>query len=442
MKRNQKRNKGNELWERAKKLIPGGSQLLSKRSEMFLPGQWPAYYSKARGIAVWDLEGKRYEDFSLMGVGSCTLGYADSDVNQAVKQAVQRGSMCTLNVPEEVELAELLCELHPWADMVRYARTGGEAMSVAVRIARAHTGKDKVIFCGYHGWSDWYLSANLADEKNLDGHLLPGLEPSGVPRNLLGTSLAFAYNRIEELERLVAQHSDVGVIIIEPLRHQEPQNDFLKKMRAIADSTGAVLIFDEISIGWRITVGGVHLRYGVTPDIAVFGKAMSNGYPMAAVIGKGNVMRVAEKTFISSTYWTEAVGTVAALATIKKMLRLDVPAHLQRIGAMIGEGWKRLAEKHSLAIKVIGPEALITFTFDYGSKSQALRTLFTQEMLKRGYLATGSVYVSYAHTEKSVTRYLASVDEVFALIKAGIERGQTETLLEGPVAHTGFKRLT
>ena len=213
---------GQKLWKKAKTLIPGGNQLLSKRAEMFLPDQWPAYFKKAKGIRVTDLDGKTYTDFSRMGIGACVLGYADSDVNRAVKKAVDSGSMSTLNSPEEVELAEVLTNLHPWADMVRYARTGGEAMSIAVRIARAYSGKEKIAFCGYHGWHDWYLSGNLASDKNLDGHLLPGLEPRGVPRGLLNTAIPFRYNHIEELEEIVKKYS-IGVIVMEPYRHEEPE---------------------------------------------------------------------------------------------------------------------------------------------------------------------------------------------------------------------------
>jgi glutamate-1-semialdehyde aminotransferase len=175
---------GQRLYTQAKTRIPGGTQLLSKRPEMFLPDQWPSYYSRARGVEVWDLDGNKYIDMSYNGIGACVLGAADPDVDEAVKAAIDAGSMSTLNAPEEVELAELLCELHPWAEMVRYARSGGEAMAIAVRIARAKTRRDRVAFCGYHGWHDWYLAANLAEEKALDGHLLPGLEPTGVPRGL------------------------------------------------------------------------------------------------------------------------------------------------------------------------------------------------------------------------------------------------------------------
>ncbi len=442
MKKKETTRNGITLWNKAKQIIPGGSQLLSKRSEMFLPGGWPSYYQKAKGIEVSDLDGKKYFDFSTMGVGACVLGYADEDVDRAVCEAVKKGSMTTLNCPEEVELTELLCEIHPWASMARFARTGGEAMTVAVRIARAHTGKDKIVFCGYHGWHDWYLAANLGNTKKLDGHLLPGLNPAGVPRVLKGTALPFSYNNVKELEHIVSKHKDIGVIVVEPLRHQEPLNDFLQKVATIAKKAGAVLIFDEISIGWRLTVGGAHLVYGVNPDIAVFAKAMSNGFPCAAIIGKRSVMESAQKTFISSTYWTDRVGSVAALTTVKKLRRENVSAHLKKIGKLIGEGWKKQAKKHNLDITVLGPEALVTFTLNYGEKSQALRTLFTQEMLSRGFLAGPSVYVSYAHKEKHMKAYLKAVDEVFGILKRALESKSVTSFLRGGVAHSGFKRLT
>jgi glutamate-1-semialdehyde aminotransferase len=433
---------GIELWNKAKRIIPGGSQLLSKQSEQFLPEQWPSYFKKAKGIEVWDLDDNCYIDMSLMGVGACILGYADDDVNKAVKKAIDAGTMTTLNCPEEVELAELLLHLHPWADMVRYAKTGGEAMAIAVRIARAYTGKDNVAFCGYHGWHDWYLSANLADDKNLDGHLLPGLEPLGVPRGLKGTAIPFNYNRIEELEEIV-ENNDIGVIVIEPIRHHEPEKDFLKNIRKIADEIGAVLIFDEISSGWRMNVGGAHDLYKVYPDIAVYGKAMSNGFPMAAIIGKGKVMDIAQNSFISSTYWTDRIGPVAAAATINKMLENKVSSHLCKIGNLISEGWRKRAKEHDLKIDIMNAvPPLTSFVFDYGENSQALHTLFTQEMLERGFLASKSVYAAYSHKEEHVEKYLENVEFVFDIIKKAIEKNNVYDLLKGPVAHEGFKRLT
>ena len=437
----EKRNAGIELWTKAKRIIPGGSQLLSKRSEMFLPEQWPSYYKKAKGVEIWDLEGNKFIDMSIMGVGTCILGYADDDVNEAVKKAIDGGPIATLNCPEEVELAELLLKLHPWADMVRYARTGGEAMAIAVRIARAYTEKDKIAFCGYHGWHDWYLSANLADDKNLDGHLLPGLEPLGVPRGLKGTAIPFNYNRIDELEEIV-KNNDIGVIVTEPIRHHEPEKEFLKNVRKIADEIDAVLIFDEITSGWRMNVGGVHELYNTHSDIVVYGKAMSNGFPMAAIVGKGEVMDVAQNSFISSTYWTDRIGPVASIATINKMLENNTPSHLCKIGKLISEGWRKLAKEYDLRIDIMGIPPLTTFVFDYGEDSQALHTLFTQEMLSRRFLASKSVYVSYSHRERHIKKYLENVDEVFSILKKAIGNNNIYNLLKGPVAHEGFKRLT
>ncbi len=433
-------SKSKDLWKKAKRLIPGGTQLLSKRSEQFLPENWPSYFKRAKGIEIWDLDGNRYIDMSYMGIGACTLGYCDEDVNNAVKKIVDDGSMATLNSPEEVELAELMLKIHPWAEMVRYTRTGGESMMIAVRIARAYSKKDKVAFCGYHGWHDWYLAANLLGKDNLAGHLLSGLDPLGVPKNLFDTAIPFEYNDLDKLRSIVKEH-DIGVIIVEPVRHTEPKDDFLRKVRDIANEVNAVLIFDEVSAAWRRNVGGSHLLYGVNPDIAVFGKAISNGFPMSVIIGKAEVMDLAQSSFISSTYWTERIGPAAAIATINKMTKENVPVYLEKIGGLIGEGWKKLAEKNDLNITIKGPNPLVTFSFNYDNALE-IQTLFTQEMLKRGFLASLSVYVSYSHKEEHVREYLQSVGEVFNIIKQAIEKNNVKDLLEGPVVHKGFTRLT
>ncbi|MFC1709969.1 aminotransferase class III-fold pyridoxal phosphate-dependent enzyme, partial [Candidatus Omnitrophota bacterium] len=239
-------NKGQELYRQAKKIIPGGTQLLSKRPEMFLPDLWPAYYQKAKGCHVWDLDGRKLIDMSTMGVGSCILGYADEDVNRAVINRINKANMCTLNAPEEVELAKLFIKLHPWAQKVRYARTGGEAMAIAVRIARGYSGKDLVLFCGYHGWHDWYLASNLSDVKSLDGHLLPGLRPLGVPKGLKGTSIPFAYNDTKGFLKLINKYRNkIAAVVMEPIRNHYPQKGFLETVRKISKKTGIVLIFDE-----------------------------------------------------------------------------------------------------------------------------------------------------------------------------------------------------
>jgi len=435
--------KGQELYKKAKKLIPGGTQLLSKRPEMFLPDNWPSYYSKAQGVEVFDLEGNRYIDMSIMGVGACVLGYADPDVDQAVKAAIDSGSMCTLNAPEEVELAELLCELHPWAQMVRYGRSGGEAMTIAVRIARAHTKKDVIAFCGYHGWTDWYLAANLGDTEALDGHLMPGLSPAGVPRGLTGTAIPFHYNQIDELKAIVNnQRQNIAAIVMEPQRDHAPNLGFLETVRDIASNINAVLIFDEITTGFRMTAGGIHLRHGVYPDMAVFAKAMANGYPMAAVIGTEDVMQAAQSTFISSTNWTERTGPAAALATIRKYRRENVAAHLIQIGNMVIDGWKKIATEVNLKLNADATiPSLAHFGLPYPDELE-LTTLFTQLMLKKGYLAFHQFKPSFAHRENHVRDYLTRVSEVFSILKEASDKGNAAELLEGPPARRGFYRLT
>lgn len=439
--RNMKYKKGAALWAKAKKIIPGGNQLLSKRPEQFLPEQWPSYFKKAKGVEVLDIDGNKYID-TWASIGACILGYADPDVNKAVKSVIENGSVSTLNAFEEVELADLLLKLHPWAEKVRYARCGGEAMAVAVRIARAYTGKDKIAFCGYHGWHDWYLAANLADNKNLDGHLLQGLNPRGVPRALKGTSMPFRYNHIEDLEKIIKNNKNIGVIVMEPLRNFEPENNFLQKVRKIADRTGAVLIFDEITIGWRLAFGGAHLKYKVIPDMAVFAKGISNGFPMAAIIGKKEVMEAAQTTFISSTYWTERVGFAAAIATINKIIKNKVPQHLEKIGKLAKEGLQRAAKKNNIKLEISGTLPLLHLEFLYGKNSLLVRTIFTQEMLKRGFLASGAIYASYSLKEKHITRYLRAVNEVFFIISGSIKENKINELLEGAVAQEGFRRLT
>ena len=431
---------GQKLWKKAKTLIPGGNQLLSKRAEMFAPDQWPAYFSKAKGAYVWDLDGKKYLDMCIMGIGACMLGYADPDVNAAVKRAIDRGQMATLNDSAEVELAELLCELHPWAEMVRYARAGGEVMAVAVRIARAYTGKDTIAFCGYHGWADWYLATNLQGGDKLAVHLLKGLEPKGVPKVLKGTIIPFHYNHIEELEAIVKEHPDLAAIVMEPIHGEQPKNDFLKKVRAIADRIGAVLMFDEITMGFRLTLGGSHKLFGVEPDMAVFAKGMANGFAMAAIIGREKVMQAAQESFISSTNWTESVGPVAALASIKKMKKVNLAKHLARTGAAVRKAWEAAARKHNLDIKISGVLPLLIFAFP-GPDAQVAKTVFVQEMLKRGFLASNLFYASYAHTPAHVRAYGKAVDEVFGIIAKAIKAGKLRALLKGPVAHTGFQRL-
>lgn len=430
---------GQKLWQRAKRVIPGGNMLLSKRAEMFLPDQWPAYFSKSKGCKVWDLDGNEYTDMSLMGIGTNTLGYGNPEVDDAVRKVVDAGNMSTLNCPEEVYLAEKLVEMHPWADMVRFARSGGEANAIAIRIARAATGKDKVAVCGYHGWHDWYLSANLGSDENLAGHLLPGLEPNGVPSNLRGTVFPFNYNNFAELEALV-NTQDIGVIKMEVVRSKGPEDNFLHKVRALATAKGIVLIFDECTSGFRETFGGLHKKYGVEPDMAIFGKTIGNGYAVTATIGRRDIMEAAQTTFISSTFWTERIGSAAALKTLEVMERERSWETITTTGKTITAGWLALANKYDLSITTNGLPALTGFAFN-SPNALAYKTLITQEMLGKGYLAGTAVYVCTEHTPQVVEKFLSTLDPLFGLIKECEDGRDVNALLKGPICHGGFKRL-
>lgn len=429
---------GSSLYQRTKQLIPGGTQLLSKRPEMFAPDVWPAYYQRAKGTRVWDLENAEYIDMSIMSVGACILGYADDDVDNAVIDTIRKGVSSTLNCPEEVELAELLVELHPWAQMVRYVRSGGEAMSVAVRIARASTQRDLVLFSGYHGWNDWYLAANLGDSNGLDGHLMPGLAPAGVPRGLKGSALPFPVNDIASLRKLIqGREKEIAAIIIEPARGEDAPTDYLKELKELAQQLGAVLIFDEITTAFRMNAGGIHLRYGVNPDIAVFAKCIANGYAMAAILGTEKIMQAAQTTFISSTNWTERVGPTAALATIKKYIRCNAAEHIISIGNQTKRVWRDAAQKNGLNIKISGLPTLANFSFA-SEHNQILQTFYTTEMLGHGFLGFRQFKPSLAHTAADVDKYAVAVDAVFKKIATH----DLHTLLSNPVAHSGFYRLT
>jgi glutamate-1-semialdehyde 2,1-aminomutase len=430
---------GQKLWRRATQIIPGGNMLLSKRPEMFLPDQWPAYFSRARGCNVWDLDGKKYTDMSIMGVGTNILGYGHPGVDEAVRGVVDSGNMSTLNAPEEVWLAEKLIELHPWADMARFARSGGEANAIAIRIARAASGKDKVAICGYHGWHDWYLSANLADDQNLDGHLLPGLAPRGIPRNLRGTVYPFAYNDTAQLEALL-DSQDIGAIKMEVSRNEGPLPGYLERVRELATARGIVLIFDECTSGFRETLGGLHKKYGVSPDMATFGKALGNGYAITATIGRREIMDAAQSTFISSTFWTERIGSAAALKTLEVMELCRSWEQITETGGGIRDRWQRLADKHGVKIEHWGLPALTGFTIA-GPNALAYKTLVTQEMLQKDYLASNCVYVSIEHTPKVIDDYFEALDPVFALIGECEAGRDVHSLLKGPISHAGFKRL-
>lgn len=430
---------GQKLWRRAKRVIPGGNMLLSKRPEMHLPEGWPAYFSKASGCRVWDLDDREYVDVGLMGVGTNILGYGHPKVDEAVRRVIDAGNLSTLNCPEEVELAEALVGLHPWADMARFTRSGGEACAVAVRIARAAAGKSGVAFCGYHGWHDWYLAANLAEDGALDGHLLPGLEPAGVPRSLAGSSRPFAYNDLVGLEALLAA-GDVGVVFMEVSRGTEPAPGFLEGVRALADRYGAVLVFDECTSGFRRDLGGIHLGFGVEPDLATFGKTLGNGYAIAAVIGREAVMQEAQSTFISSTFWTERIGPAAAVTSLRVMEEEDAPRRVDAIGQDVRHRWEELAGRTGLPIVTGGLPALGSFAVPH-LDPVAVKTFVTQELLARGFLAGTVLYASLAHDSDVLDAYLECLEPVFEALAACATTDDVLARLPHGPAQSGFQRL-
>ena len=430
---------GQKLYMRAKNIIPGGTMLFSKRPELFLPKLWPSYYSKSDGCNVWDLDNNKFTDMSFMGIGTNILGYNHPEVDNAVKEVVSMGNMTTLNCPEEVYLAEKLIELHPWAGMVRFSRSGGEANKIAIRIARSVTGKSKVAFCGYHGWHDWYLSANLGNKSGLNGHLMSGLSTKGIPKWFKGKTIPFPYNDFDYLERL-AKIKDLGVIIMEVSRSVPPKEGYLERIREIADKNNVILIFDECTSGFRETFGGLHKKYKIEPDMAMFGKALGNGFAINAVIGKKDYFNNAEETFISSVFWTERIGSVAGLKTVEIMEKEKSWHYITKMGLKVRSKWYSLASKYDLKLNVSGLPSLSSFSIN--SKNWIkYKTYITQEMLKNNFLASNTIYISTAHKNENINEYFYHLDRIFSKIKEFEDKKDIDDFLDTSVCHDHFRRL-
>ncbi len=432
---------GPQLWSRASESISCGTGLLSKRAESFDPFSWPSYFSRASGSHVWDTQGGRFLDFTG-GVGAVLLGYSDPDVNAAVHRRVSLGSYTTLASPDEFVLAEKLLSLHPWAAKVRFARGGGEALSIAVRIARAATGRSGIVFCGYHGWTDWYLSANLGGDS-LDGHLLPGLTPHGVPRELVGTTIPFPYNDLDGFEKAFTATNGVpAAVIMEPMRSEQPRDGFLDKIAERCRASGSVFIIDEVTAGWRYGFPGGCARLGIEPDMAVYAKAMSNGVPCAAIVGNEAVMTAADDSFISSSYWTDGIGPAAALACIDKMQTNDTHGYVWELGHRLRSGLREVAARHAnLAIKIAGQPSAPSFAFDLGEESAAAKTLYIRGMLTRGLLASGQHYVMATHDETQIDSLLAALDETLDDLDSLQDSDGLQQAVGTSKASQGFGRL-
>ncbi len=433
---------GPDLWKHARTVISGGTGLLSKRAEMFDAEIWPAYFSRCDGCQVWDLEGNAYIDFAG-GIGAVLLGYNDPDVTAAVQERLTLGTYCSLVNPQEVALADKLLALHPWAGKVRYARGGGEVMSMAIRIARAATGRSGIAFCGYHGWHDWYLAANLGEDDALDGHLLAGLPPKGVPKELKGTSVAFRYNDFSTFEQALSSlGNNLAAVVMEPMRSQFPEDDFVAKVAARCREAGGVFIIDEISSGWRYGFPGALSSMGIEPDLVTYAKALSNGFPFATVIGRTAIMDAADDSFISSSYWTDGIGPAAAWATLEKLEKHRVTEVVRQRGSDFKTALSEVAAKYPLCnLTVGGMPSTPSLTFGLGALSLPTKTYYIRKMLDEGFLASTYFYLMYAHEKVHFDKFLQSFDNVLGQLNQQLEEGN---LLEHASAQgniNGFTRL-
>jgi len=432
-----------ELYRRALEILPGGTQLISRRPTRFACGVSPVYAARARGARFWDVDGHEYIDW-VSGIGAIVLGYADPVVDEAVRQQISLGTMYSINHPLELELAEALCRVLPCAEMVRYAKTGGEACAMAVRIARGVTGRDKVLICGYHGWHDWYLAANLTAESNLNTHLFPGIEPIGVPAALAGTTIPFAYGDVAALGQLLDDNrGQVAAVIMEPLRSEPPPAGYLAAVARLAREHGAILIFDEVSTGFRYGLAGTQGYVGVTPDMAVLAKSISNGYPMAVVAGRREVMEPSARMFVSSTYWSDTIGLRAALTTLAEIKRRDVPSGLWKFGARLQARLNAVAAEVGLDVECGG--LAIHPHLHFGETDDATRrklaTLYIQEMAKRGCHGYASFYLNAAQQDAELKQTAAAARETFAILARGLADHSLDELLECDVQQEHFRRL-
>ena len=440
MKNKKNYNQGQKYWREAKNIIPGGTMLFSKNPDLFLPKKWPAYYSKAKGIFVWDLEGKKYIDLASMGVGTNILGYANYKINNEVIKIIKKSNVSTLNSIEEIKLTRLLLKMNPWAHMARYTKTGGEANLVALRAARAVTNNYKIAFCGYHGWHDWYLSTNLQNSKNLNTHLLPFVGTSGVPKVMKNQTFGFEFDDIEKFKRIV-KNNKLAAVIMEVSRLKNTKKKFLNQIRNITKKNKICLIFDECTSGFRETFGGLYKKYGITPDIVVYGKAIANGYPLCAIVGKKKYLKSLENSFVSSTFWTDRVGYAAAIKTLNLMNQNKTWLKLIKKGLFIKKTWKNCAEKYKVNITIQGLDALPTFNFNYNNHLE-FKTYLTQEFLKKNILTSNSIYLSVYHSTKILKQYAKIFEQIFSKISYFNKNNiRIKTKLESPTCLGGLRQI-
>lgn len=411
--------KSEEWLDRALRTIPLGAQTFSKSPVQFPRGAAPFFARRAKGSRLWDIDGNEYIDF-ISALHAVLLGYGDPEVNAAVVRQMEEGSLFTLAHPLEAEVAERLVAMVPCAEMVRYGKNGSDATTAAIRLARAFTGRDKVVVGGYHGWHDWYIGSTSRNR--------------GVPAAVSALTFRFEYNNIESLAALFRQHpGEIAAVIMEAMNVEWPKPGFLEDVRELTRKNGALLIFDEIITGFRFAIGGAQELFGVTPDLATFGKGLSNGFPLAAVVGRADVMRLMEEIFFSTTMGGETLSLAAAAAVLDKIRNEPVTATIRARGERLLAGVRARIDKHGIgAFAAISghPSSTILSWKDTGAVSAwDLRTLYQQETLVRGVLLTVSHNITYAHTDADIDRLFSVYDEVFPVLKAAVEKGSVRPFL-------------
>lgn len=432
-----------EMYKRAEELIPGCTQLISRRASQFASGVSPVYAEKAKGARFIDVDGNEYLDM-MNAVSAVILGHADDVVDQAVKEQIDMGSIYTLNSSLEIELAEELVATIPSAEMVRYAKAGGETCALAARIVRGTTGKDIILFCGYHGWHDWYQSANYLVDPESGEYPFAGIEPIGVPQALAGTAIPFTYGDLDMLSHLLKKYEgQVAAVMMEPARSELPPPGYLEGVRSLAHEHEALLVFDEVSCGWRVRIGGIQEITGVTPDVTVLAKAMSNGYAMGAVVGSREAMAPAASMFVSSSYWSDNVGLVAALTTIRELKRRNSESFFELMGEKVRETINSALTSADLSGACLGLSSNPGIVFELADPelTPIVSTLFVQEMSRRGIFTATSLRVTMAHTEDDIRQLGEAAFEVFELIATGLRRGNLLDLLECDLKKEPFRRL-
>ncbi len=432
-----------EIYERAGELIPGRTQLISRRASRFANGISPLYAQSAYGSRFIDVDENEYIDW-MSSVGAVILGHADDVVDRAVEEQIKRGSLYSLNSPLEIELAEELVDTVPSAEMVRYTKGGGEACAAAARIARGTTGRDKVIFCGYHGWHDWYQAANYEADPVSGEFPFAGIEPIGVPKVLAGTVIPFPYGDLDALGQLLDEHAgEVAAVMMEPLRSTLPEPGFLEGVKELAHAHDAILIFDEVSCGWRLSVGGVQQYVGVTPDMTVLAKAMSNGYPMGAVVGSREVMEPASRMFVSSSYWSDNIGLTAALTTIRELKRRSSAAFFLETGEKLRQALNGSIADAGLSGEYTGLHTALNLSLSLPDESlrPKVNTLFIQEMARRGVHCPMGFILNMAHTDEDIGQTAEAASEAFGVIRSGLESDNIDSLLICDLTQEPFRRL-